>query len=324
MEGFVSDLVRFISKWFGGGGAAAGSSTGAIESDPSMSMAAWILVGFSYLIIWLLGRGYQRRQDEKEAYKDLDVGYLSLYQSVMDYPFLIDPDVTFNFERLSGVERFRYEAHAFRVWVVCETIYDALGLASEPNLLRRLTVWIPTAVEWAQRPRIKPVTSEPGPDAYDTARGLNGDNGKTGHRSDRTFSQLLRRNAFIAKSSFAADDWRTWRTALDIEARLHLKWFVAEARFHESFKDTFKLGILRRYVGHKGQQLAHDAFQRYKSITGKQVRDGLGTQRLMERLAETVFVSTDHATNRGVGELIDSWWGNTPSVHPANDPLSPK
>lgn len=118
------------------------------EFGDSVGLGIWLLVSIVSLLTRYSARRHRRKQDGAEAYKDLDPSCLALYQSALDYPTVIDPEKTCHVESRPRDERPRYEAYAYRVWLVCATVYDALGPAKEPTRRDRLRVWPRTALSW--------------------------------------------------------------------------------------------------------------------------------------------------------------------------------
>jgi hypothetical protein len=62
---------------------------------------------------------------KQKYYSDLDSLYLRLLELGVEYPHLIDPANTTEYQtRFIGGDLHRYNAYAFIVWNVCETIFD--------------------------------------------------------------------------------------------------------------------------------------------------------------------------------------------------------
>jgi hypothetical protein len=58
-------------------------------------------------------------------YQDLDRLYLEVLKLAIEHPRFVNPNFTLNYQRsFKGEELLKYEAYAFIVWNVCETIAD--------------------------------------------------------------------------------------------------------------------------------------------------------------------------------------------------------
>jgi hypothetical protein len=66
-----------------------------------------------------------RAIDRQKYYSDLDSLYVRVLELGLAHPNLIDPASTTHYqEKFTGDDLNRYNAYAFIVWNVCETIYD--------------------------------------------------------------------------------------------------------------------------------------------------------------------------------------------------------
>jgi len=66
-----------------------------------------------------------RAMDRQKFYADLDLLYQKVLELGVAYPILIDPARTTDYQRrFTGDDLHRYNAYAFNVWNVCESIHD--------------------------------------------------------------------------------------------------------------------------------------------------------------------------------------------------------
>lgn len=226
----------------GGGGSVATALIDMVMSViPGLTEAHRPIIAFCIALVavgvpFVVGRSYQSRKDESAAYKDLDQAYLGLYQAAQMHAFVLDPAFTYDFHAQPRAERLVYEAYAFRVWVLCETVHDLLGFASP------VTIWsYPQAL-------LEFLIS---PAAF-----------RAVFKHKRPFLKELEKCAYIARSPLKRGAWETWKSALDIEARLHIAWLVAEMRFERSFKPSFKRGVTLRYLPHV-DEMRREAMERF-------------------------------------------------------------
>lgn len=102
------DLRDFLSTFVGW-----------LFADASTAVAlVGLLVG---LPAWILTRN-------GEMYSNFDSLYQDVLSKGMESPALLDPDRTRNYRNLSPQEKAAYEAYAYMVFNVCETIADGLDL----------------------------------------------------------------------------------------------------------------------------------------------------------------------------------------------------
>lgn len=83
-----------------------------------LSLVAALLALLVALYTW-------RHQSFATAYGDLDSLYFTLHQKAMDYPFVTDPNFTWNYkDQDDALKRLVYHRFAYQSWMVCESIYD--------------------------------------------------------------------------------------------------------------------------------------------------------------------------------------------------------
>jgi hypothetical protein len=79
-----------------------------------------ILAGIAIVLsIWVF-----KRTLDFQAYREMDSNYMEILKIGLERPFLRDPEKTAKYTDLTGDDKLRYEAYAYLVWNLCETVYD--------------------------------------------------------------------------------------------------------------------------------------------------------------------------------------------------------
>lgn len=76
------------------------------------------------IIIPKITEQWQNREDELEAYSDLDELYFKILKIGLENPQFRNLHKTKKYIELESDEKIKYETYAYMVWNVCETIFD--------------------------------------------------------------------------------------------------------------------------------------------------------------------------------------------------------
>lgn len=157
-----------------------------------------IIISSLALLVAVLGQFMEIRaklkREKSAAYDHLDEAYQDLYSIAAQHPQVVDPRLTWNLDAMTDDQRLRYEAYVWKVWVICESIFDQTRMHDEV--------------------------------------------------------------------------WQTWKTAIDIEARLHIVWILREVSIKpDSFKKQFRDWLCSEYGSpEKMRRLRTSALSRYATL----------------------------------------------------------